>query len=238
MSWLAQIQIDAETVYEQGLTDDLYAWHKLLWDCYPGEPDAKRDFLTRIDPLEGAFQLWVMAKRKPLRPRWCPAESFDLKEIATGFLSHRYYAFDLLANPTRCVVVRGPKGETLMRPNGKRKHGKRVPLVKQDELRAWIIQKGHVRCKDQKTGLNVPGGFRIVEEKPLEISPMVESHFRKKGQTGYHGGVQFRGILEVIDQKRFTDTYQYGIGGAKGFGFGLLLLAPIKLVTPTNEQGV
>ena len=109
-----------------------------------------------------------------------------------------------------------------------------MPLVKPEELRAWLIHKGKVRCRDQDTGLDVPGGFRIVEEKPLEISPMVESHFRKKGQSGYHGGVQFRGILEVTDPERFIETYQSGIGSAKSFGFGLLLLAPINLVPITT----
>ena len=128
----------------------------------------------------------------------------------------------------KTIVQRGPKGETLIRPNGKRKQGKRVPLVKPEELREWLIRKGQVRCRDKDTGVNVPGGFRIVEDKPLEISPMMESHFRKNGQSGYHGGVQFRGTLEVTDRERFVDTYQYGIGSGKGFGFGLLLLAPIR----------
>jgi CRISPR system Cascade subunit CasE len=58
---------------------------------------------------------------------------------------------------------------------------------------------------------------------------MVENHFRKKGQAGYHGGVQFRGTLEVTDPVKFAETYQSGIGSAKGFGFGMLLLAPVKL---------
>jgi CRISPR system Cascade subunit CasE len=129
----------------------------------------------------------------------------------------------------KTIVQRGPNGETLLRTNGKRKNGKRVPLVKSEELSAWLIHKGKVRCRDQKTGLDVPGGFRIVEEKPLEICPMVESRFRKKGQVGYHGGVQFRGILEVTDPVKFVETYQSGIGSAKGFGFGLLLLAPVNL---------
>jgi len=68
-----------------------------------------------------------------------------------------------------------------------------------------------------------------LEGKPLEISPMVESHFRKGRMSGYHGGVQFRGAMEVTDRARFVETYESGIGGAKGFGFGLLLLAPINI---------
>ena len=229
MSWLARLEVDAEIARAEGISDS-YAWHQRLWECYPDTPDAKRDFLTRIDQLEGAFRLWILARRKPMRPLWCPPEGFALKEIAASFFSHRYYAFDLRANPVKTIVQRGPNGETLLRANGKRKNGKRVPLVKPEELRAWLIHKGKVRCRDQDTGLDVPGGFRIVAEKPLEISPMVESHFRKKGQSGYHGGVQFRGILEVTDPERFIETYHSGIGSAKSFGFGLLLLAPINLV--------
>jgi CRISPR system Cascade subunit CasE len=229
MNWLARIDVDAETVRAEGIWDS-YAWHKKLWEgCFPGEPDAKRDFLTRIDPLEVAFRLWVLAKRKPVCPKWCSPDKFALNEIAASFLTHRYYAFDLRANPVKTIVQRGSNGETLLRPDGKRTHGKRVPLVKPEELRAWLINKGKVRCRDKVTGLDVPGGFRIVEDKPLEISPMIESHFRKKGQTGYHGGVQFRGVLEVTDPKAFIETYQSGIGSAKGFGFGLMLLAPINL---------
>jgi CRISPR system Cascade subunit CasE len=226
MTWLARLEINAKTARDEGIFDS-YAWHKRLWECYPGVPDQKRaeiGFLTRIDILEGAFRLWILGKQKPARPQWCPPEGFALKEVAPSLLSHRYYAFDLRANPVKTLVQRGPTGETLFRSNGKRKHGKRVPLVKAEELRAWLIRKGEVRCRDEDTGLNVPGGFRIVEEKPLEISPMVETHFLKKGQSAYHGGVQFRGSLEVTDTARFI-----GIGSAKGFGFGLLLLAPVKL---------
>lgn len=228
MNWLARLEVDAETVRKEGLWDS-YAWHKKLWECFPDEPDEKRDFLTRIDPLEGAFRIWVMANRKPVCPQWCLPEDFALKEIAPSFLSRRHYAFDLKANPVKTMVQRGPNGETLYKPSGKRKCGKRVPLIKPDELRAWLVRKGEVRGRDRDTGADIPGGFRVVENKPLEISPMMESHFRKKDHSGYHGGVSFRGILEVTDREAFVETYKSGVGSAKGFGFGLLLLAPVKL---------
>lgn len=132
-------------------------------------------------------------------------------------------------NPVKALVQRDENGQPLLGENGKRKRGKRVPLVKPDELQAWLVRKGEIRCRDNETGQDVPGGFRIMEDRPLEISPMMESHFRKKGQSAYHGGVQFRGTFEVTDRARFIETYHTGIGSAKGFGFGLLLLAPINL---------
>lgn len=228
MSWLARMEIDAESSITAGILDS-YAWHKRLWECFPGIPDSGRDFLTRIDLLEGACRIWLLTRKRPVRPAWCPPEYFALKEIAPSFLSHRYYAFDLRANPVKTLVQRGANGETIRHENGKRKHGKRVPLVKPEELRAWLLRKGSARSRDKDTGLDVPGGFRILEERPLEISPMVESFFRKKGQSGYHGGVQFRGTLEVTDSAQFIETYHAGIGSAKGFGFGMLLLAPVSL---------
>lgn len=228
MNWLARLEVDAETVRTAGISEDVYAWHKMLWECYPDQPDASRDFLTRIDQLEGAYRFWVLAKRKPVRPQWCPADGFCLKEISPTFLSHQYYAFDMRANPVRSMVQRDANGVPVLGTNGKRKRGKRVPLVESGELREWLISKGRFRC-NMETGQDVPGGFRIVEERPLEISPMVESHFCKKGHSGYHGGVQFRGTLEVTDRERFIETYQSGIGSAKSFGFGLLLLAPVNL---------
>ena len=145
MSWLTSIEIDAEIVRAEGIWDS-YAWHKRLWEeCFPDSPNAKRDFLTRIDQLEGAYRIWILAKRKPVRAEWCPTEGFAIKEIAPSFLLHRYYTFDLRANSVKTIVQRGPNGETLLRANGKRKRGKRVPVVKPEELRAWLEKKGRVR---------------------------------------------------------------------------------------------
>ena len=230
MRWLARMEVAADAARKAKIWDN-YAWHKRIWqDCFPKEsPDKKRDFLSRIDPLDGVFQLWILAPKKPVCPNWCSDEYFAIKELSPSFLAHRYYAFDLRANPVKTVVQRGPNGETLYRANGKRKSGKRVPLVKDEELHAWLKHKGKARCRDQQTGQDIPGGFRIVEERPLEISPMVANHFRRKGKSAYHGGVQFRGTLEVTDEKYFRKTYKTGIGSAKGFGFGLLLLAPLNL---------
>lgn len=237
MSWLVRMQFEAEIARRERIHDS-YGWHRRLWDCFPNMPDRTRSdigFLSRVDSLEARFQVWLLSKVKPVQPDWCPADDFGVKEISPTFLSHRYYAFDLKANPVKTIVQRGADGETLYRSNGKRKSGKRVSLIKADELREWLIRKGKACCHDQDTGGNLSGGFRIIEERPLEIRPMVESFFRKKDKMeggyhkAYHGGVQFRGTLEVTDQARFAETYYSGVGPAKGFGFGLFLLAPLNL---------
>lgn len=228
MNWLARMEIDAGIAGQERIFDS-YAWHRKLWGCFPDRPEDNRDYLTRVDPLEGAFRLWVLSSHRPVCPSWCSDDGFELKEIAPSFLSHRFYAFDLKANPVKAKVQRDAHGQPLLRANGKRKSGKRIPLIKPDDLKAWLERKGEVRCRDSDTNLEVPGGFRLVQERPLEISPMVENHFRRKGQKAYHGGVRFRGTLEVTNREAFINSYQQGVGGAKGFGFGLLLLAPANL---------
>jgi len=238
MIWLVRMEIEAETAMREEISDS-YAWHKRLWECFPDMPDKKRTeigFLHRIDTLDGGgFRAWVLGREKPVRPPWCAPDDFAIKAIALSFLSNRFYAFDLKANPVKTVVQRGLHGETLFSKNGKRKHGKRVPLVDPQELRDWLVKKGQARCRNQITGQDIPGGFRIVEDRPLEIRPMQESYFRKRDkanvqdQSAFHGGVQFRGTMEVTNSEQFVETYYSGIGSAKGFGFGLLLLAPINV---------
>lgn len=215
MSWLARMTVDTQSTYEHGLFDS-YAWHQAIWKCFSGEPEKKRDFLTRIEEHSECFTAWVLCRTKPSRPEWCPQDRYELREIAPSFLSHRFYVFDLIANPTRALVCRDENGQPLLKKNGKRRSGKRVPLIHEDDLRSWLERKA------------TSGGFRIDSSKPLEVGKMSESHFSQKNNKAYHGRVQFRGTLEVLDQKQFEHTYYSGIGGAKGFGMGLMLLAPVS----------
>ncbi|HEX2957670.1 MAG TPA: type I-E CRISPR-associated protein Cas6/Cse3/CasE [Chitinispirillaceae bacterium] len=220
MNWLTRMEIDADIAFSEGGVDN-YSWHKKIWSCFPNMQDQTREFLSRIDVLDGSFFIWMLSPDMPVCPNWCPADKFYTKQIKPTFLNHRYYAFDIRVNPTKCLVTR---------IGGKRiGHGKCVPITDEVDLRNWLIRKGNVRCRDNNTNAEIPGGFRIVEDKPLEIRPMVEYHFSKKGHQGYHGGVQFRGTLEVTNREHFIETYKNGIGSAKGFGFGLLLISPIEL---------
>ena len=214
MTWLARVELESDDLERLRIADS-YAWHQRLWDCFPEDPEHARDFLSRVDVLDGAIHAWLLSEREPVCPEWCPVDAFGVRCIAPGFLAHRRYAFDVRVNPTKALVQREADGSPLRRANGKRASGKRVPLVDPQDLRAWIDRKG------------AQGGFAISDAKPLEIGPTAEVHFRRKGAAGYHGGVQFRGVLDVTDPAQFAETYRRGIGSAKAFGFGLLLLAPL-----------
>jgi CRISPR system Cascade subunit CasE len=218
MNWLTRMKISAYLAQTRKIRDS-YDWHQRLWECFPDNPNATRDFLTRIEQLEEYTVIWVASNRKPVCPSWCPPESFGLKRIAPSFFEHKRYAFDLVVNPTKKLSIKGENGRCL-------RQGKRVALIKEDELRTWLERKGAERCRDAQ-GISVSGGFRLATDRPLEISPMVEQYFRKAGHVGMHGGVRFRGVLEVTNSQNFRATYKHGLGSAKSFGFGLFLLAPL-----------
>ncbi len=209
MNWLTQIEIGKNTAITEGIIDN-YLWHQKIWDCFPDDKNHKRDFLFRIKAMEHIIRIYILSHRKSVCPHWCLSDNFAVKKISPTFLSHRYYVFDLWVNPIRCIAKFDSDGK-------RKKSGKRIPLTKKDELSTWISRKGTL------------GGFKIHGRHPLYISSMVENYFEKRSKGAYHGGVQFRGILQVTDSDKFKETYCNGIGSAKGFGFGMLLLLPINL---------
>lgn len=218
MNWLTRIEVDVDLRRTHKIWDN-YGWHQRLWECFPDDSDALRDFLTRVDQQEKLMVLWMASARQPVCPTWCTPKSFAFKRISSSFFEHKRYAFDLVVNPTKKLSVKGEDGRCP-------RQGKRVALVKEDELRVWLERKGAERCRDA-WGQPVAGGFQLVPDRPLEVSPMVEQYFRKPGNSGMHGGVRFRGVLEVTSRQDFIATYRHGLGSSKSFGFGLFLLAPL-----------
>ena len=45
---------------------------------------------------------------------------------------------------------------------------------------------------------------------------------------GLHSTVDYQGVLTVTDPIRFHEAFTRGIGSAKAFGFGLLVIAPLQ----------
>lgn len=209
MSWLSRISFDQEQIQDLGLIDS-YRWHQRSWAFFPNQPTGSRPFLTRIDELENRSVLWILSAVQPVRPNWCGAEQYEVREIASSFLSHRYYAFSLKANPVRCLVQRDEAGN-------RKKHGRRIAITDPQQLRAWLSRKA------------TDGGFCLMEDRTLDIGAVSRAHFRNSKHSAYHGGVEFKGFLKVVEHSIFSQTYFSGIGSAKGFGFGLLLLMPVDL---------
>ena len=209
MSWLAKMLIEPELAALRRLQlTDGYAWHQIAWEAFPGLDDQPRNFLSRLDSTADGYTLLLLSKlHRPVRPEWCPEECWAVKPITPAFLQRRYFRFDLRANPTRKVVKLNANGQPT-------KNGRRKPITRLDEQTGWLQRKAN------------ESGFAIAEAP--EIGFCQDQVFRKHSGHGVHTGVRFRGTLEVTEPTRFEEVFFKGIGSAKGFGFGMLLLQPIQ----------
>lgn len=213
MKYATQIVVDKAVAANWRLFE-LYEWHQEAWKLFPGRPRDKRDFLTRLDVDEHEFRFTVLSGTKPQKPDWCAQEWWNEKEMPQSFFEQKRYLFKVVANPTRTLSRRDPAGN-------KKKHGSHYAITKPDELKEWIMRKGE------------QGGFTICNEPRLEISPPVFHRLYKddkKLQKEYEGGivgVEFKGALEVTNKENFLKTVREGVGRARGFGFGMLVLKPI-----------
>lgn len=205
MTCLTQATIDHATAAKCGLRDT-YDWHQAVWKAFPGRDGKNRDFLTRLDERNDGFRLLIVSVEIPSRPDWCSVDCWQTKPIPETFFGKSRYAFQLCANPTKKVTKLQPYGSPT-------KNGKRVPLRTREELIAWMQRKGE------------QGGF-VVEEATLRTIPRGREYFQKDGAHGLHSAVEYQGVLTVTDPAKFHETFLRGIGSAKAFGFGMLVIAP------------
>lgn len=121
-------------------------------------------------------------------------------ELSATFLSHGSYRFQLRANPTLC----------------RHSDHKRLALTNEEDIRAWFVRKfAAAGCEVQELETTAPRKIR----------------FRKGGSThpGTLCAVDASGQLVVKDEAAFRAAFDAGIGPAKGFGFGLLMLQPVRI---------
>lgn len=209
MIYLTQARVDFARAAKYGLRDS-YRWHQAVWASFPGRAEEKRDFLTRLDRQNDGFRVLILSVTEPTRPDWCVAAEWGTRAISESFWNSPSFLFQLCANPSKKVAKTGADGT-------RTKNGHRVPLRKREDLEAWILRKAE------------QGGFRV-DAANLRIVPRGREYFEisGRGEKGLHSVVDFSGELVVTDPARFRETFQRGIGSAKGFGFGMLVLQPVR----------
>lgn len=189
---------------------DSYDWHQRIWDLFGRRDGQQRDFLFRVERQEEAFRVLVLSQSPATKLGWCQEGCFRSKQIPDAYLNHNRYRFSLLANLTKKVAAFNADGT-------RRKNGRRVPLATREDLVAWMERKAKA------------GGF-VVDADTLRTIPGPRESFHKNGTSqGTHTSVEFQGLpaVTVTDHEEFRTTVANGIGSAKSFGFGMLVLTPI-----------
>jgi CRISPR system Cascade subunit CasE len=123
--------------------------------------------------------------------------NWQTKSIPPSFLSHPVYRFQIKANPTMLRL----------------KDRRRIGIYNEERLCEWLVRKGS------------QNGFSI-EQDSLQINGPMDETFTRKGKIGKHTWADFKGILNVTDNDAFNRGFYNGIGSAKSFGYGMLMLEP------------
>ncbi len=185
---------------------DPYEMHRTVMKAFPDRTEGGPGrVLFRLEPAKSDRAAVVLVQSME-KPDWSEAKetgyafSVDSKEYEPSFREGQVLRFRLKANPT--VRRKTEKNGNLKSA----RHG----LYKHEEQMEWLRGKKASRH-----------GFQVLDVR------IVES-FNQKSKKGRHThfSVRFEGLLKVSDPEDFAEAVANGVGPAKGYGFGLLSVAP------------
>ncbi|UYO75796.1 type I-E CRISPR-associated protein Cas6/Cse3/CasE [Halomonas qinghailakensis] len=225
--YLSRVRIDLNGLPREKLFDvmnaEAYTAHQLLWQLFP-DYEGARPFIFRQEmedaeegrSTKGLPLFYVLSDREPTSVTGLlNAESKPFTpELNVGDT----LAFRLRANPTVAVPIpgkRGQRADVLMAAKKPFPPGQRTSQACVDAMngkaREWLESRAET------------WGFR------LPVTPELgayRQHVLNKGsgKPVQFSTVDYEGLLEVTDPEKLIDTMAQGIGRAKAFGGGLLLL--------------
>ena len=212
-------EIDAAHEWMQGA----YGEHQWLWKFFPAPDGNPRDFLFRRSDLGDAPRFYVLSRRQPeaMSQTW----GVRTREFAPRLERGDELLFELRANPVVTVSS-----------NGK---SRRHDVVMQEKKRL-LQERGFARWEDWR-GEDKPDLYALVRETcgrwliergarlgfsidETSLSADAYQQHRGKKEILRFSTVDFSGTLTVQDPEVFTAALCAGIGHAKAFGCGLMLV--------------
>lgn len=228
--YLSRLRVDLNGLSREALFDVMqggaYGAHQLLWEAFPGH-QGPRPFLFRQEMEENADQgkppqglplFFVLSDREPAGvPGLLAVQS---KPFAPELRKGERLAFRLRANPTVARRVEGakhsPRSDVLMAakkpfPPGQRTSDECIDAMDR-AARDWL--------KTRAEGL----GFSLLVEP--EVGAYRQHALHKPGRRDaiQFSSVDYEGLLEVTDSGLLVEVLARGVGRAKAFGCGLMLI--------------
>lgn len=203
---------------------NIYDAHGTIWRFFSDGSAKNRDFLYRLEMQGSSPVIYAVSASPPVAPNdlWI----IEQKEYAPVLDEGQRLAFSLRANPIRSkrdaagkqhrhdvvmdaktALVQGGVSPDALPPLADLVHSTGV---------AWLSSRAETH------------GF-TVEEGEVRADGYQQHRFTKwnhKG-SGSLSSIDFTGVLTVTDPERFEQALYGGIGPAKGFGCGLILVRPV-----------
>lgn len=223
MSYITLAERRLDTVegrqYARATADDdhIDAGHRLIWRLFSKDPDTKRTFIYRaLDkdlrrfmivsecPPEAEAGLWLL-KSKPYRPILAEGQAFG---------------FALRVNPTfslsQAERKKSQRIDVLM--HAKKEKGRKLEPSEREQIALeWLMQKL------QRVGATL-------ETDASQVMDYAQLQLPRKNdkRPAIVSVIDIEGRLSVRDPAALQKSLRTGIGHAKAFGLGLLLLRPLE----------
>lgn len=208
--FLSRLRLDPRSAQVRAELRSPYEMHRTLAKAFAPPsmpaPEARHALeearvLFRIDENSAGGTVTALVQSRT-RPEWGELT------VAPGYLAAtpETRAFEPCFRSGQRLAFRLRANPTVKR------QGKRYGLYAEEEQIAWLARKAS------------DGGFVVELAAPLVEQRALRSP--RRGAEVEHLAVRFDGVLRVADPPRFVDALSFGIGSAKGFGFGLLSVAP------------
>jgi CRISPR system Cascade subunit CasE len=178
-----------------------YNLHQALWSLFPDRPNESRSFLFHVqsnNPGDAATLLMLSRNQPTVKSESSQIVQGPKDLTALKLIADQTYRFVLTANPTKVIKDRDDKSRKV-----------RVPLIREEQQVDWLFRKLH--------------GAALLETAIARTNLPI--YFHKPGHgAGKIVTVTFEGVLRVTTPEELFKRMMEGIGPAKGFGCGLLLV--------------
>lgn len=195
---------------------DGYSLHRAVWSLFADDPDRRRDFLYRLDQTREGAVIFTLSEREPVDTEnlW----HIEAKPFKPVLEPGDRLRFRVRVNPT---VKREGKRHDVVMDRKKSLLGEKVArkdwpsdgVLVQEEGIAWLKKRAQTN------------GFEPEEATTRADSYFVHEFRRRSDQRVRLATCDLTGTLVVGEPDRFLAMVGNGLGPAKGFGCGLMLLA-------------
>lgn len=209
------------SIWKDGVRRDLLraqdAYHGFMWSLFDDEPDATRDFIYRVDGTTTPPRFVVISHRKPAV---IPGLRVQTKEFAPQLRAGDRLVFQTRVNPivqrSRGRDSNSAKHDVVMDAKRLERDGDKGATEYERVSRAvsaWFSQREPTH------------GFTI-EYGSFKVSDYRQHQLRRHPNRGTmrFSSVECEGVLTVTDPEKVRQLALSGLGSARGFGCGLLLL--------------
>jgi CRISPR system Cascade subunit CasE len=186
--------------------------HQAVYRAFPDKADdGTGRVLYRIDRDHHSKVVSLLVQSEKM-PDWakaghlneCLLDAVESKPFALSVVEGQRLLFRLRANPS---VKKQAEGK---------RNGYRMGLRREEDQLKWLQHKAG------------ESGFAVISCKTLPEGIIRDRREPSEKGNLRHYAVRFDGMLKVLNTDTFTAALESGIGPAKGFGFGLLSVAPVR----------